>query len=172
MPWSPPASVVVWLEDIAAGCLLTMQVLFPDSRRLLYPFKPSEMHHTSLHTVQLNTNLIISHGTWTGMKGGQGDRHPMLYLVPALIFLDPSAVEVCLVKKFTPDIVQEHEQFSLLCELAAGRKMSGRGGSTPSLAHPEDRMDKDGGVLVLGDIVRVTVHPQTSLSKGYNVFGS
>ena len=50
--------------------------------------------------------------------------------------------------------------------------MSGRGGSTPSLAHPEDRMDKDGGVLVLGDIVRVTVHPQTSLSKGYNVFGS
>ena len=84
---------------------------------------------------------------------------------------DPSAVEVCVVKRFTPDVPQEHENFSLLRELAAGRGRRGAG-SSPSLTHFEDHIVEGGGVLVIGGMMRVNIHPQNTLSKGYNVFGS
>ena len=73
-------------------------------------------------------------------------------------------------QKFTPDIAQEYQCISLLRELATGRQR-GRGDSS-SLAHPEDNVREDEGLLVLGEVVKVTIHPQNSLSKGYNVFGS
>ena len=85
---------------------------------------------------------------------------------------DPSAVEVCVVKRFTPDVPQEHENFSLLRELAAGRGRRGGTGTSPHLTHPEDNIGERGGVLMIGGMVRVNIHPQNTLSKGYNVFGS
>ena len=74
-------------------------------------------------------------------------------------------------QKFTPDIAREYQCISLLRELATGRQR-GRGDSSSSLTHPEDNVREDGGLLVLGEVVKVTIHPQNLLSKGYNVFGS
>ena len=72
-----------------------------------------------------------------------------------------------MVRRFTPDIVEEQDCSALL--LAAQKR---GGGAACVLGPRREAVDAREGVLVIGERVRVNIHPQDTLSKGFNVFGT
>ena len=44
-----------------------IQARFPDSHRLLFPVKCSEVREVGVAEAKLDTSVVLSHGIWTGM---------------------------------------------------------------------------------------------------------
>ena len=76
-------------------------------------------------------------------------------------------MEVCLVRRFTPDIAEEQDCSALL--LAAQKR---GGGAVCVLGPRKEVVDAKEGVMAISERVRVNIHPQETLSKGFNVFGT
>lgn len=90
----------------------------------------------------LNTQLILSHGNWT----------------------DSSSLKICIVRCYNPDTPTDYNCLEML------NKLCRKGGVARVSA--EDCVDDGVGEVVISDAVKVNIHPQETLSKSFNVFGS
>ena len=165
------------------------KVHFPDGKKLLFVPKPEEVREVSITEHRLETSVIISHGMWTGMWNDIRHeiwatrftcRNGVLLLVTVfgewLIFFfhvqtiqitlfcsDACGVEFCVVLKHQTDI---EEEASLMLDHTDTHKT--RAGESA-----QDEGEEEGdtmSTLVISNRVQVTIHPQDTTAKGFNVF--